>query len=198
MYGSNFSTYSCILLLVFFKFGHICIIRSRRNLLIHPFQRQISLFLIFTQFIYNNNRLFFLLSSTSFVVLLFSSCNCMGQLHKHVGLNVHGRADSERVQIRPPVGERQNGDGDFVAINGGDREADAFDGDGAFVDHPLAEIFGNANLESPIGGLAVEAGAGSGMTGSSAVRMPVPSTWPWTMWPPRGLPAAVGSSRLTL
>ena len=40
-----------------------------------------------------------------------------GQLDQHIGLNIHGRADGERVQIGAPVGERQNGDGDLFAID---------------------------------------------------------------------------------
>ena len=35
-------------------------------------------------------------------------------------------------------------------------------------------------------------GLDAGMTGSRAVMMPQPSTWPWTMWPPRGLAGGGG------
>jgi len=33
------------------------------------------------------------------------------------------------VQVGAPVGERENGDGDGFAVECGDREADALDGD---------------------------------------------------------------------
>src|SRR5580692_8729459 len=40
--------------------------------------------------------------------------------------------------------------------------------------------------------------AAVGVMGVRARRVAVPSTWPWTTWPPRGEPAGVGSSRLTM
>ena len=69
------------------------------------------------------------------------------------------------MQIGAPVGERQNSDRDLLAIEIGNGEADTFDGDRAFLDHPLANDFGDANLEGPVGGLAVEVGAGLGDDG---------------------------------
>src|SRR5208283_2455557 len=84
----------------------------------------------------------------------------VGQLDQHVGLDVHGRADGERVQVSAPVGERQNGDGDGLAVEIGNGEADALDGYRAFVDHPGADVLRDADLEGPVGGPAVEVWAG--------------------------------------
>jgi hypothetical protein len=56
------------------------------------------------------------------------------------------------------------------AVEVGDGEADAFDGYGPFGDHPLADVFGDADFEGPVGGLLVEVGLVDWeITGSRAV-----------------------------
>ena len=70
------------------------------------------------------------------------------------------------MEVGAPVGEGEDGDGDrLLPLYCGDGEADAFDGDGAFGDHPLADVGGDADLESPIRGVAIEVGAGFGDDG---------------------------------
>jgi hypothetical protein len=102
-----------------------------------------------------------------------------GELDQDVGLDVYRGADSERVEVSAQVGEREDGDGDGVVLrprrrrtiargpsfDSGDGEAYAFNGDGAFGDHPPADAGGDADLESPIRGVAIEIGAGLGDDG---------------------------------
>ena len=69
------------------------------------------------------------------------------------------------MEVGTTVGEGKNRDGDGVAVDGGDGKADAFDRDGAFGDHPLADGGGDADFEGPVGGLGVECGIGGGDDG---------------------------------
>ena len=54
------------------------------------------------------------------------------------------------------------------------------------------ELVGELEAQAPVGGVEV------GVERDDGEEFPVPSTWPWTTWPPRGEPAGVGSSRLTV
>ena len=92
----------------------------------------------------------------------------MGQLDEDVGLDVDGRAGGEGVEVRSPIGQGKNGNGDGLAVEVGDGQADAFNGDRTFVDHPGTDVLGDADFEGPVGGLAVEVRARPGMTGSRA------------------------------
>jgi len=47
----------------------------------------------------------------------FCACICaQRQFHQHIALHIQRRAGSERVQIRAPIGQRQNGDGKLFAV----------------------------------------------------------------------------------
>ena len=69
------------------------------------------------------------------------------------------------MQVGAPVGERQDGDGDGFAVECGNGETYAFDGDRAFVDHPWANAGRDADFEGPVGCVAVEIRAGLGDDG---------------------------------
>ena len=95
---------------------------------------------------------------------------------------------AQRVQVRPPIRQRKNRNGDRLAVEVGNRQADAFNRHRAFVNHPWPHVVGHAYLQRPVRGLAVEVLARSRqITGSSDASSPQPSTWPCTMCPPSGL-----------
>jgi len=88
-----------------------------------------------------------------------------GELDQDVSFEVDRSADRERVEIGAPIGEGKDSDGYRLRscrfrFHRSDREADSLDGDGAFGDHPVANAVGNANLERPVGGFAIEVRAG--------------------------------------
>ena len=80
----------------------------------------------------------------------------MGQFDEDVGLDVDGGAGGEGVEVRSPIGQRKYGNGDCLAVEVGDGQADAFNGDRTLVDHPGTDVLGDADFEGPVGGLAVE------------------------------------------
>ena len=91
------------------------------------------------------------------------------------------RRDRERV--------RDHGDGERPSSSQrGDREADAVDGDRALV-HDVAQHVGRR-------GEAHRAPTRRRWACGRAT-VPVPSTWPWTRWPPRRSARRTGRSRLT-
>ena len=110
-----------------------------------------------------------------------------------------GAPTVKRVQVRPPVRQRQNRNRNLLAIERGNRQADALNRHRPLVHHPLPHVLGHAHLQRPVGCLR---GRSRARSQESKVRgngvHPVPSTCPCTMCPPSGLPAAVGSSRFTL
>jgi len=84
----------------------------------------------------------------------------VGQLYQDIGFDVDGCAWGQGVQVGAPVSQRKNCDGDRLAVKVGDGEADAFDGDGAFVDHPGADVLGDMDFEGPVGAVLVESRTG--------------------------------------
>ena len=108
-------------------------------------------------------------------------------LGEDVDLEVDGVANS----LVPKRGEGERGgderDGERVVVDGGDGEAHAVDGDRALLDDVAGQRRREGEAARPPSGRRACA------RGSSAV----PSTWPWTMCPPKRLLAAIARSRLT-
>ena len=74
---------------------------------------------------------------------------------KDVDLDVEGSASGEGAETGGLVGMGDDGDFYHVVDDGGDCEADAFDGDGTLGDDVTSEGLGELDAETPIGiGLA--------------------------------------------
>ena len=69
------------------------------------------------------------------------------------------------MQIGAPVGEREDGDRDRIAVEVRNGKANAFNGYGAFVHHPGARLLRNFDLERPVCSLGVEGRIGWGDDG---------------------------------
>ena len=75
-----------------------------------------------------------------------------GVAGQDVGLDVDQAAGGERVQAGGGVGVGDDGDFYDVAVDGGDGEGDALDGDGTLGDDVLGEGVGKLKAEAPVGG----------------------------------------------
>ena len=74
-----------------------------------------------------------------------------GVFAEDVDFDVEGGAGGERAEAGGGVGVGDDGYFYFVADDGGDGEADAFDGDGALGDDVTGEGFGELDAKAPVG-----------------------------------------------
>ena len=95
-----------------------------------------------------------------------------------------GRGRAERRALER-LGDQRHLEG--LVVHAGNRQRHAVDGDRALLDHVAQQL--GARRRS-----ARRARSPPRVTDST---VPVPSTWPCTMWPPRRSPARSGSSRFT-
>ena len=75
-----------------------------------------------------------------------------GVFAKDVYFNVECGTGGQRVEAGGGIGVGDDCNLDFVADDGGDGEADAFDGDGALRDDITDEGVGNLEAEAPVRG----------------------------------------------
>ena len=75
---------------------------------------------------------------------------------------LRGAAGCEGAEAGGGVGVGDDGYLDFVAEDGGDGEADAFDGDGALGDDVAGEGIGELKAEAPVGVGCVGCDGGEG------------------------------------
>ena len=94
-----------------------------------------------------------------------------GVFAENVYLNVEQAAGSEGAETGGRVGVGDDGDFDFVVDDGGDGEADAFDGDGALGDDVAGEGVGEADAETPVSFGCVGCDGVEGEEGGGAVDM---------------------------
>jgi len=93
----------------------------------------------------------------------------LGVFAEDVDLDVQGGAGSEGVEAGGSVGVGDDGYFDLVAEDGGDGEADAFDGDGALGDDVAGESFGELDAEAPVCVWGVWGDGGEGEESGGAV-----------------------------
>src|ERR1700761_4245103 len=94
-----------------------------------------------------------------------------GVFAKNVYLNVEQAAGSEGAETGGLVGVGDDSDFDFVVDDGGDGEADAFNGDGALGDDVAGEGVGETDAKTPVSLGRVGCDGLEGEEGGGAVDM---------------------------
>ena len=77
--------------------------------------------------------------------------SAFGIFAEDVEFNLKGGAGGEGAEARSRVGVGDNGDFYYAVDDGGDGEADAFNGDGALRNNVPREGFRELDAEAPIG-----------------------------------------------
>ena len=94
-----------------------------------------------------------------------------GVFAEDVDFDVEEAAGSEGVEAGGCVGMGDDGNFYFVACDGGDGEADAFDSDGALRDDVTGEGVGELDAKAPVGVGCIGSDGGEGEEGRGAVDM---------------------------